>query len=147
MSLTVAELDLEPVAAAAATALLAAHPGVQFTSGRRGVAEQASAMALNVQRNKRWIAETYVATPESAALQHWVDANPLSLSVYSHLSAGLASVMENWTDAQKAALSKHFSGQAFDVQPGSCPEGALYDLGASKVLLREGGLVRWHLQF
>lgn len=146
MSLTIAEMNLEPVAAAAATALLAAHPSTVFTSGRRNVAEQASAMASNIVRNRKWIVQTYMATPESRELQAWVNKNPGTRDP-AGLTALLSSAMETWTDAQKANLSKHFSGQAFDVQPGSCPIEALHTLGASKLLTMEGGLVRWHLQF
>lgn len=144
--MTIEELNLEPTAATAAAALLAAHPGVVFTSGRRGVAEQASAMASNIVRNRQWIAETYVSTAQSIALQRWVDAHPNSTG--QSLIDDLARLMTPWTDAQKAALSKHFSGQAFDVQPGSCPEEAIRALpGLTKFLTVEGGLVRWHAQF
>lgn len=145
--MTPEELNLEPTAATAAAALLAAHPGVVFTSGRRGVAEQASAMASNIVRNRQWIVQTYVGTPESHSLQSWVDTNP-NVAEQANIAAGLAAIMTPWTDAQKAALSKHFSGQAFDVQPGSCPEEAIRALpGLTKFLTGEGGLVRWHAQF
>ena len=53
-------LDLVDFAADAARILLKAHPEVMFTSGRRTVDEQASAMAANVVKRRKWIEQTYV---------------------------------------------------------------------------------------
>lgn len=103
-------------------------------------------MASNIVRNRDWIHQTYVATPQAYALQRWVDAHPAAVT-QAEIAEGLALVMEPWGDGAKANLSKHFSGQAFDVQPGSCPIEALETVGATKILTHEGGLVRWHLQF
>ena len=50
-------------------------------------------------------------------------------------------------------MSKHFSGEAFDVQPvpgskGEAIKAAIRKLpGLVKFLEAEGGLVRWHAQF
>lgn len=151
--MTIDELDLAEPALTAARLLLAGHPEVVFTSGRRSVAKQAMAMASNVAANRHWIRATYVPTPESEALQAWVDANPHAVGPVE-ISFGLEGVMADWSDAEKDRLSKHFSGHAFDVLPMSegpaaeAVKGAIRALpGLTKFLEREGGLVRWHAQF
>jgi hypothetical protein len=152
MSDAVERLNLSPAAAAGAETLLALFPDIVFNSGRRGVADQARAMAQNVVRNRRWIEQTYVGTAESRALQAWIDGHPAA-DDQAEIAAGLASIMDGWTDAQRAKLSKHFSGDAFDVQPVIGPRGEemkaeIRELpGLVKFLEREGGLVRWHAQF
>lgn len=145
-------LDLAPVAKAAALALRAKFPGVVFTSGRRTAEEQARAMSSNVMANRKWIAQTYVSTPESRALQAVCDQFG-SHATQGAIASALLEVMKGWTDAQKRAVSKHFSGEAFDVQPvpgqqGEAIKTAIRALaGLDKFLDHEGGLVRWHAQF
>ena len=146
------QLGLAPNALAAARALQTAHPNVVFTSGRRTVDQQASAMASDIVANRKWISETYVATPQRTQLQAWVDANP-SARTQAAIAQGLAAIMSAWTDAEKGAVSKHFSGEAFDVQPVPGPPGEAIVAtikalpGLTKFLTLEGGLVRWHAQF
>lgn len=151
--LSIEALGLTGNALAGAQALEAKFPGLQFTSGRRAVPDQARAMAGNIVLNRKWIGETYVDTLASRALQHWVDTNPQAKTAVA-IAAGLTAVMTPWGDAMKALLSKHFSGQAFDLQP--LAQGALANAviafihtlpGLDKFLTREGGLIRWHLQF
>lgn len=148
----VTTLDLAPAARDAALLLTVQFPAVRFTSGRRAVPDQARAMAGNVVKNRQWIAQTYVPTAESQRLQLWVSRNPQA-DTAAEIAAGLAGIMANWTDAEKAHLSKHFSGEAFDVQPVPGPAGtpikaAIRKLpGVKKFLEKEGGLVRWHAQF
>jgi len=145
-------LNLAPVARAAAIRLREQFPSVKFTSGRRAVADQARAMSQNVAKNRKWIAETYVSTPESRELQAEVDklGPHATAETIAHV---LAALMEDWTDAQKGRVSKHFSGEAFDVQPvpgskGEAIKAAIRKLpGLVKFLETEGGLIRWHAQF
>jgi hypothetical protein len=145
-------LNLAPVARAAAIALRGKHPGVKFTSGRRAVADQARAMAQNVIKNRKWIAQTYVSTAESRELQAEVDKFGPHATVEA-IAGALEALMEDWTDAQKGRVSKHFSGEAFDVQPipgakGEAIKAAIRKLpGLTKFLESEGGLIRWHAQF
>ena len=149
---SIPSLDLVDSARDAATQLLLQCPTVIFTSGRRNVNQQASAMAGNVVRNRKWIEQTYLASPERDALQAWVDANPAAVTAPA-IAAGLAGIMTGWTDAQRKKLSKHFSGQAFDIQPVAGPQGnaikgairALPNL--RKFLENEGGLIIWHAEF
>lgn len=145
-------LNLAPVARAAAVALRAKFPTVKFTSGRRAVADQARAMSQNLVKNRKWIAQTYVSTPESQALQAEVDKFGPHATAEA-IAHALEALMEDWTDAQKGRVSKHFSGEAFDVQPvpgqqGEAIKAAIRKLpGLTKFLESEGGLVRWHAQF
>lgn len=147
-----ADLDLVDYAKKAADLLLQAHPNVKFTSGRRNVEDQARAMAGNVVQNRKWIQQTYAATPQRAALQKWVNDHPAA-KTKAAIAAGLLSVMETWTDKQKTSISRHITGQAFDVQPvgglaGTAIKKTIRKLpNLRKFLEREGGLVRWHADF
>ncbi len=129
-----------------------AHPEVIFTSGRRDVNQQASAMAGNVVKNRKWIEQTYVPSDERTQLQTWVDTHPAAVSA-ADIAAGLAGIMNAWTDAQRANISRHFSGQAFDVQPVAGEAGAAIKATIQKLpklrkfLDKEGGLIIWHADF
>jgi len=144
-------LNLSDTAKAAAYALKKQYPAVVFTSGRRDKSEQASAMASNVVLNRTWIQETYAKSDASTACQKWVDDNK-DKKTKQDIADGLKGVMDSLTDAQLAQLSKHLSGDAFDVQPvdkdGAGIKAAIRALpGLGKFLEKEGGLVRWHAQF
>jgi hypothetical protein len=144
-------LDLRGAARTGAYALKKAHPSVRFTSGRRDKADQARAMASNVVLNRKWIEETYATSPVSKLAQKWVDDNPDKKS-QDDIAAGLLSVFEAASDADLARLSKHLSGDAFDVQPVETDADAIKKTirgltGLDKFLEKEGGLVRWHAQF
>ena len=143
-------LDLGPVAKAAAYALKRAHPSVKFTSGRRGKADQARAMASNVVKNRRWIEQTYAASPLRSTCQQWVDAHPQK-TTQADVAAGLLAIFDAAGDAALGRFSKHLSGAAFDVQPvdgGEAIKQTIRSLaGLDKFLDKEGGLVRWHAQF
>lgn len=156
--MTVDQLNLVGHAHAGALIIAAKHPLAVFTSGRRDVAGQAHAMASNVIHNRHWIAQTYRPTPQSHQLQAWVDTHPGALSVEA-ITAGLAAIMTPWSDDARAHVSRHFSGQAFDVQPmldahgaptaaGLAVIGTIHQLaGLNSFLTHEGGLARWHAQF
>ncbi len=144
-------LNLSEVAKKAAYELKAKCPSVRFTSGRRDKQEQAHAMATNAALNRSWIKETYVQSAARDACQKWVDDNKNKNTV-NEIAVGLKAVLDGLSDAQLAQLSKHLSGDAFDVQP--------VDNGADQIkkairglaglglfLEKEGGLVRWHAQF
>jgi len=146
-------LNLRGAARRGAYALKQKHPSVKFTSGRRNKEEQARAMAGNVvrDRNRRWIEETYAPSTVSRACQRWVDQNP-DKTTQEEVQAGLLSILNAATDAQLAALSKHLSGDAFDVQPVETDADAIKKTirgleGLVNFLDKEGGLVRWHAEF
>jgi hypothetical protein len=144
-------LNLADTAKKAAYELKKKQPTVKFTSGRRDKSEQASAMASNVVLNRDWIKETYAPSTARTACQKWVDDNK-DKTTAKDIAAGLLGVLNTLTDAQLASLSKHLSGEAFDVQPVTeNAEEIKKDIksltGLSKFLDSEGGLVRWHAQF
>jgi hypothetical protein len=144
-------LKLRGAARKAAYALKKAHPAVKFTSGRRNKDDQARAMASNVVLNRNWIEETYASSAVSRACQKWVDKNP-DKKTKEDIQAGLLSVLNDATDAQLALLSKHLSGDAFDVQPVETDADAIKKTirrlkGLDRFLEKEGGLIRWHAQF
>ena len=61
-------------------------------------------------------------------------------------------VLEGFSDVELRGLSKHLSGDAFDVQPVTANADAIKaDIrsleGLDKFLDKEGGLIRWHAQF
>ena len=144
-------LDLVDAARKAAYALKKAHPTVTFTSGRRDKADQARAMAENVALNRQWIEETYAKSKASAACQKWVNDNA-DKKTAAEIEAGLLGVLNGLTDSELAQLSKHLSGEAFDVQPVTVDAAKIKTTiqglpGLKKFLDTEGGLVRWHAQF
>jgi hypothetical protein len=144
-------LNLRGSARKGAYALKKAHPSVKFTSGRRNKEDQARAMASNVVLNRNWIEETYAASTVSKACQKWVDKHP-DKTTKEDVQEGLLSVLNEATDAQLAMLSKHLSGDAFDVQPVETNADAIKKTirrlkGLDRFLEKEGGLVRWHAQF
>lgn len=147
-----ADLRCAGAAQRAAEALERQFPGIDFTSGRRGVIDQARAMSQNVVRNRRWIAQTYTATAESRALQEWVDAHP-EADATQEIAAGLAALMMPWSDDQKGRVSKHFAGLAFDIRPENGARGKSIKsairatVGLDKFLEKEGGLTVWHAQY
>lgn len=150
----VGRLDLCGRARLAAEALCKAHPDVVFTSGRRTLEEQALAMARNSVNERGWIAATYKPSLVSQACQAWIDKHPDADTVVE-IAAGLLAVMRRFTDHELIALSKHLTGEAFDVLPVLDRHGVMVlqtlrrlcaEYGG-KLLEKEGGKVVWHAQF
>ena len=144
-------LNLRGAAKRAAYALKKAHPTVRFTSGRRNRNDQARAMASNVVLNRQWIAQTYAASIASRACQTWVDRNP-DKTTKEEITAGLLTVLDKQSDGNLAQMSRHLSGDAFDVQPVELDAAKIKRTirglrGLHRFLEKEGGLVRWHAQF
>lgn len=147
------DLDLGASAKAAAQNLLDQFPDyIKFTSGRRSIASQATAMAPNVVQNRKWIQQTYKDTPQRTDLQKWVDDH-YAATTASAIAAGLESVMNQWTQDQQRNFSRHISGDAFDVQPVGGDTGKKIKEAIGKLpklhwhTFEEGGLEIWHAQF
>ncbi len=143
-------LDLAVTAKAGAQELKKKHSEIKFTSGRRNVAEQAHAMASNIvsSKDRKWIEKTYAS---AASLQKWVDDNP-KVETVDDIAKGLEGEINALSEQEKGWISKHLSGEAFDVQPQEKDAEAIKKdikalTGLSKFLEKEGGLVRWHAQF
>lgn len=150
---SVEDLDLAASAKAGALSLQGQFPSdVKFTSGRRTIARQAAGMAPNVVKNRRWIEETYKASPQRAALQNWVDENPGATGAAA-IATGLEGVMNSWAEAEQRNFSRHITGDAFDVQPvpGERAERIKQAIARLPKLnwhtFEEGGLEIWHAQF
>jgi hypothetical protein len=148
--MTIDELQLQPVAREAAELLKEKHPDLEFTSGRRTIHQQAHAMAANIVslNDRQWIGKTYFA---GAKLQQWVDAHPQAKTV-DQLTAGLEATMNAMTQAEVLKISKHLTGNAFDIRPVmENSDTIVADIealpGLVKFLTKEGGHVRWHAQF
>ena len=104
-------------------------------------------MAYNVVRNPDFIGETY-HSPAGAACQQWVSNNPGATTQIA-IAAGLAGVLNGLPDAVLSHLSKHLSGDAFDVQPVTDPGSAATIIaairalpGLTEFLTSEGGMAR-----
>jgi hypothetical protein len=148
--MTIEELNLEPVAAQAARLLQQKHPHIEFTSGRRDVAQQAHAMAGNIVslHDRQFIRKTYLA---GAVLQKWVDDHPEAVTI-DQITAGLKETMDAMAEADLLKISRHLTGRAFDIRPvtenAAAIEADIRALpGLQRFLDREGGHVRWHAQF
>lgn len=130
------------------------HPDVEFTSGRRTLTEQAHAMATNVvQAGRQWIAKTYKSSNVIMACQRWVDTS--DAKTVDEIAAGILAVFRRYDDRELGKVSKHLTGQAFDVRPVAGLQGQLLLMAVKSVVKKyggvflenEGGLTRWHAQF
>jgi len=145
-------LKLSPKARKAAEILLKQHPDVVFTSGRRDLAQQASAMAGNIVLKRDYIKNTYSKNEASQACQKWVDEHP-EAKTQKAIAAGLLDTFKK-LGPNAGQISAHLTGDAFDVQPVKDQQQAdaikksIRELpGLKKFLEKEAGLERWHAQF
>jgi len=152
MGASISSLGLSSTARKAAEKLQEQFPDVVFTSGKRDLADQARAMAENVAQDKSraWIKNTYASSAASKACQKWVDDNP-DAKTADAIAKGLLATLKSLGD-KAGQISKHLTGDAFDVQPvsknASEIKAAIKKLpGCTKFLEKEGGLVRWHAEF
>ena len=146
----IGSLGLSAKAKKAAEELLKQFPDIEFTSGKRELSDQARAMSQNVVKNRKWIGQTYAKNKASGACQKWVDDNPDATKA-SDIEKGLLKTLKDLGPAA-GQISKHLTGDAFDIQPvnknASEIKAAIKKLpGLGKFLEKEGGLVRWHVQF
>lgn len=146
----ISSLILSSTAKKAAEALLKKYPNIEFTSGRRDLKDQAQAMAGNVVSKRDWIKKTYLANEASKACQKWVDDHP-DAKTKKDIAAGLLETLKG-LGTKAGQISKHLTGDVFDVQPVSKDATEIMKAiqklpGVKKFLEKEGGLVRWHVQF
>lgn len=146
-------LNLSPTAEPYARRLKGQFPNMQFTSGRRDLTSQCSAMASNVVSRRNWIIDTYSDTPLILAMQRWVNNNP-SARTRAAIATGICGVARTFPIADQNRISRHVGGDAFDVQRGDpalqrALAAIVTERGSSraKFLTNEGGLEIWHLQF
>jgi hypothetical protein len=149
---SIESLNLSPKAKKAAEQLLKEYPDIVFTSGRRDLAGQAHAMAGNVVKKRDWIGETYASNDASKACQKWVDDHP-EAKTQKDIAAGLLKTLQA-LGPKAGQMSKHLSGDAFDIQPVKDKDKAeaikksIKELpGVKQFLDKEGGLEIWHVGF
>jgi hypothetical protein len=147
-------LHLTGAAKAGAVQLKKKFPSIVFLSGKRSVPEQAHAMAANIvaRGNRKFIRDVYKASSARTKLQNWVDQHPQAKTVDA-IAAGLEKTLNAMEPNERHLISKHLTGEAFDVQPPSHHDAdrikaAMEALpGRSFFTTSEGGLPRWHVQF
>jgi hypothetical protein len=150
---SIESLNLSPTAKKAAEQLLKEYPhDIVFTSGRRDPAGQAHAMAGNVVKKRDWIEKTYASNDASKACQKWVDDHP-EAKTQKQITAGLLETLKA-LGPKAGQMSKHLSGDAFDIQPVKDKDKAeaikktIKELpGVKQFLDKEGGLEIWHVGF
>jgi hypothetical protein len=148
---------LNPAAQKFCRDYLAAFPvGSSFTSGRRGIDDQARADAQCVVESRSFIANTYAPSPVRDAMVAVCDANPTADA--ATLGPLFATCLGQFSDDDLSHFSLHLSGNAVDAAPIGDPEReewatkyvaawvAAGGSARSKVLTRESGLPRLHIQ-
>jgi hypothetical protein len=142
-------LNLRGKAKKAAEELLKQFPHIVFTSGLRDISHQAHAMAGNVVKTRDYIKKTYKPSDASKACQKWVEDHP-EAKTKAAIAAGLLETL-NGLGSKAGQISKHLTGEAFDVQPVTKDAAAIKQvmkkLAGKGFLEKEAGLVIWHAQF
>ena len=143
-------LGLSATAKKAADELLKTYPDLKITSGKRDLSEQANAMAGNVVKTRDYIKNTYASSDASKACQKWVDDNP-DAKTQKDIAAGLLETLKG-LGSKAGQISKHLTGDAFDVQPVTKDADAIKKAikalpDIKKFLEKEAGLTIWHAEF
>ena len=113
------QLHLSPHAKRAAELVLADHPDVLFTSGRRDVRTQAAAMATNTIRyGVGWLGQTYKNQSMVQELEQWMEEH---LDQTASVKAMTEGFYASLVSGQAGALTQfpHCRGDAFDIH---CPQ-------------------------
>ena len=147
--LGITSMGLKGNALLAATELQKRCPGIVFTSGTRGIKDQARAMAKNIVADKTYLVKTYKPSKAKDACVAWCGKNQTTTA--KDVEAGLLEVFGSLGDGDLQKISRHLGGLAFDVKPGSADldvvRKVVEDLFGGEFLDHEGKLCRWHAQF
>lgn len=163
--MAIARLSLNAQAHACAVAIAQQHPDVVFTSGRRTRDDQARAMARNIVQDREFRAanpktkrkpylDIYLAHTVIASIKRWLREHPKAVTA-AEIEHGLKQVFAGMTDTEMTKLSRHFSGNAFDIAPVDGMRGQMIlatikrevsERGA-RLIENEGGVRVWHVQF
>lgn len=143
---------LQGVAADVARELAKKFPEMVITSARRTISDQARVMAQNEVRERRWVERTYATTRPAQECAAWSAQHPKATQ--DELFLAFSRIIAAFSPEELRKLSRHLTGEAFDVKPVSGERGeellhALKDWAVQKqgkFLDREGGLVVWHWQ-
>lgn len=139
------------------------YPKTIFTSGLRTRKDQARAMSQNLVTDRKYI-DVYMHSVAIDRIREWLQNNPHVVD-QAGICQGLVGVLATLSDEQFEHLTSHGRGLAVDIAPGSAPRAlviatacefgglVLSDLPditvleRGKILWREGGLKRCHVQF
>ncbi len=163
MGLTILDMRLAPNAARAAGLVLAAHPTVCFTSGRRDARGQARAMAQNVIRfGPAWLKDTYRDPRMVSMLMSYTEEHPEQAEDVGLLADGYYETLMDVYAGQLARFP-HLRGDAFDIAWPRLPTGKIdrpageaicrtietlpVELGLHLILKKEGKLDVIHAEF
>lgn len=136
-------------AKAEAAAIILYDLGARFTSGHRDVRQQARAMAVNTLLNRKWVGQTY---RKGGPIQAWIDAHPDATQA-DELAEGIYQLIAALPPDQQISHHLLMPCPVFDIEPridaiGERIYQAIPTLpGLTKFLEREGGLIRWHVEF
>lgn len=154
--LDLVRLGLQGRAYTCAVAIAKQHPDVVFTSGRRTKSEQARVMARNIVRSgdRDWVKHTYKPSDIVAAIGRWLREHPKATNA-AEIEHGIAAVFAATTDTELKKISKHLTGDAFDIAPVDGLHGQLIlqtlrgevRRFSGELLENEGGIRVWHAQF
>jgi hypothetical protein len=133
-------LDLQSDVADAARALKTAIPGVDFTSGRRTLEEDSSAVAGNIVANRHYV-DIFVNSRPKRLIKAWVDAHPTATR--EEIADGIVKILEPMNETERSYWSLHVAGRAVDISPSSCTLAALQKVFPN-ALAEE---THWHVQF
>ena len=116
--MTISDLHLNPNAKRAAELVLADHPGLRFTDGRRDVRMQANRMAANTIRyGMQWLNETYKNQQMVGALEDWMAENLEKTASVTQMTEGFYQVLVSEL-AGGLTMFPHCRGDAWDA---ACP--------------------------
>jgi hypothetical protein len=133
-------LDLQSDVADAARALKKKIPAVHFTSGRRTLEEDSSAVAGNIVANRNYV-DIFVNSRPKRLIKKWVDDHPTATR--QEITDALVAILEPMNETERSYWSLHLAGRAFDISQSSC---SLADLQkAFPQALQEE--THWHVQF
>lgn len=133
-------------------ALMAAVPTLKITSGRRTLTSQLQAMLENEEKSPGYIEKTYIQTP----LIKWIikqlhTRNLAKMSPARRALGWTFDIEDKFSIADQRRLSRHITGDAIDLEPGTPQEEAailkvLAGQPPTKFLTSENHLPRWHVQ-
>ena len=157
MGLTIAQMKLSPNARNGAQWVLARHPQIVFTSGRRDPLNQARVMAENtVKYGRSWIIKTYKPSLIIDTLHGWLQDHQRETQA-SIIAQGFYECLLACHSGDLTKLSRHLTGDAWDAAwPGETEgERICQDIHINmpvayrldKVIDREGALRVIHVQF
>ena len=133
MSLTIEEMQLAPNAKRAAQMVRDTHPGVIFTSGRRDVRGQASAMAENtIRHGVGWLNSTYKNKEMVQQLEDWMESNLDKTASKQQMTEGFYQTLVS-LQAGRLAQFPHCRGDAFDIQCPRFADGRIDELSVSLI--------------